>query len=78
MGGLSGKQTGEDVLSEEKNKTAKLLTRLGICSGIILLIVCFIWVFIGYSMPIAIIDALVVTAFLTVSVIFNGLYLMDY
>lgn len=65
-------------MSEEKNKTAKLLTRLGICSGMILLIVCFIWVFIGNSMPIAIIDAMVVTAFLIVSVIFNGLYLMDY
>lgn len=65
-------------MTKRCQKSAKLLTRLGICSGIILLIVCFICVFIGYSMPIAIIDALVVTAFLTVSVIFNGLYLMDY
>lgn len=42
------------------------------------LILCFIWVFIGNLMPIDIIGSLVVTALLSISVIFSGLYLMDY
>lgn len=78
MGGLSEKQTGEDVLSEEKNKTAKLLIRFGTSIGIVFLILCFIWVFIGNSMPIDTNGMLIVTALLSVSGIFCGLYLMDY
>lgn len=78
MGGLSEKQTGEDVLSEEKNKTAKLITRLGTSIGMVFLILCFVWVFIGNSMPIDTMGMLVVTALLSVSGIFCGLYIMDY
>lgn len=78
MGGLSDKQTGEDVLREEENKTAKLLIRLGTSIGMVFLILCFIWLFIGNSIPIAIMDTLIVTVLLSVSGIFCGLYLMDY
>lgn len=65
-------------MSEEKKKTANLLYRLGMSIGMVFLILCFIWVFIGNLMPIDIIGTLVVTALLSISVIFSGLYLMDY
>lgn len=65
-------------MSEEKNKTAKLLIRLGTSIGMVCLILCFIWVFIGDSMPIDTNGMLIVTALLSVSGIFCGLYLMDY
>lgn len=65
-------------MSEEKNKTAKLLIRFGTSIGIVFLILCFIWVFIGNSMPIDTNGMLIVTALLSVSGIFCGLYLMDY
>lgn len=66
------------ILSEEKKKIANLLYRLGMSIGMIFLILCFIWVFIGNLMPIDITGTLVVTALLSVSGIFCGLYLMDY
>ena len=65
-------------MSEEKKKIANLFDRLGMSIGMIFLILCFIWVFIGNSMPIDITGTLVVTALLSVSGIFYGLYLMDY
>lgn len=65
-------------MSEEKNKTAKLITRLGTSIGMVFLILCFVWVFIGNSMPIDTMGMLVVTALLSVSGIFCGLYIMDY
>lgn len=65
-------------MSEEKKKTANLLIRLGTSIGMVFLILCFIWVFIGNSMPIDTMGMLVVTALLSVSGIFCGLYLMDY
>lgn len=68
-------------MSDEKKKmwTAKLLIRLGTSMGMVFLIMCFIWVFIGDSMPIATMDMLIVTAFLSLSgILFWGLYLLDY
>ena len=65
-------------MSEEKKKIANLLYRLSMSIGMVFLILCFIWVFIGNLMPIDIIGTLVVTALLSISGIFCGLYLMDY
>lgn len=65
-------------MTKRCQKTAKLLIRLGTSIGMVLLILCFIWVFIGNSMPIDTMGMLVVTALLSVSGIFCGLYLMDY
>lgn len=65
-------------MREEENKTAKLLIRLSTSIGMVFLILCFIWVFVGNSMPIATMDMLIVTALLSVSGIFCGLYIMDY
>ena len=65
-------------MSEEKNKTTQLLIRLGTSIGMVFLIMCFIWVFIGNSMPIETMDMLIGTAFLSVTGMFWGLYLMDY
>ena len=66
------------ILSEEKKKIANLLYRLGMSIGMVFLTLCFIWMFIGNSIPIDITGTLVVTALLSVSGIFCGLYLMDY
>lgn len=65
-------------MSEEKKKIANLFYRLGMSIGMVFLILCFIWLFIGNLMPIDIIGTLVVTALLPVTGIFCGLYLMDY
>ena len=65
-------------MREEENKTAKLLIRLSTSIGMVFLIVCFIWVFVGNSMPIATVDMRIVTTLLSISGIFCGLYLMDY
>lgn len=65
-------------MTKRCQKSANLLIRLGTSIGMVFLILCFIWVFIGNLMPIDIIGTLVVTALLSVSGIFCGLYLMDY
>ena len=67
-------------MSDEKKKmwTAKLLIRLGTSMGMVFLILCFIWVFIGNSMPIETMDMLIGTAFLSSGILFWGLYLLDY